>query len=67
MARYVILYLFGGVYMDHDIVTLANLEIFFGKCSLILFTEHLDKKITNCIMASIKRNYIFKNIFLYLQ
>lgn len=71
-ARYIILYMYGGIYLDMDMICKKNLEIFLT--NRIFFTESNDvldkiyKRYQNSIVGAIPKHplflIIFKNMFI---
>jgi len=60
-ARSAILYVHGGVYMDHDIVPLKNIEPLLGKCSAVFTVyENDEHRVNNNFMASVPKFRLWK-------
>ena len=59
-ARYVILHKFGGVFLDHDFITIKNIEPMLGDNNFVIVSEE-DKNVVTCnaFIASFKENHFF--------
>jgi mannosyltransferase OCH1-like enzyme len=58
-SRIIILAVFGGVYIDHDIIPIKNIEPLLGRCSFVISVEPAQKCI-NSFMGAVKNLLFFK-------
>ena len=55
-ARIAILYVFGGIYLDHDFIAIKNIEQALGTCEFVIGSENSQMNPVNSIIATVKNN-----------
>ena len=61
-ARIAILYVFGGIYLDHDFIAVKNIEPALGSCEFVLGNEEAQLRPVNGFMAIIENSPLMKMI-----